>query len=66
MAKSKSTILVKDIMVKNVVSVMPETSILEAAEKMIKNTFTGMPVVDKNKRPVGMLDIQDVLRAGLV
>ena len=25
-----------------------------------------LPVVDKNGKPAGMLDVQDVLRAGLV
>ena len=25
-----------------------------------------LPVVDKNKRPVGLLDVQDLLKAGLV
>jgi arabinose-5-phosphate isomerase len=39
---------------------------VEAARILQEKKIDELPVVDKNKRPVGLLDIQDLLKAGLV
>jgi arabinose-5-phosphate isomerase len=44
----------------------PETLAAEAARIMQQHQFDNLPVVDQEGRAVGMLDIQDLIRAGLV
>ena len=38
----------------------------EALEILRSKKIDEVPVVDKNRRPIGLLDVQDLLRAGLV
>lgn len=57
---------VKYAMTPNPVSVRPEMLAAEAARILQEKRIDELPVVDKNKRPVGLLDIQDVLKAGLI
>ena len=38
----------------------------EAMHILQEKKIDEMPVVDKNRRPVGLLDVQDLLKAGLV
>lgn len=54
--------LVKDIMSKNLITVERELPILEAAELLVKHNITGLPVVDKDFKLVGILSEYDVLK----
>ena len=53
--------LVSDIMTKKVTSVGLETSIKEIARLLIKNDFKGVPVVDENKKVVGIITECDLI-----
>lgn len=57
-------ILVKDIMTKKVVSATPETPLLEASQTMLSNNFTGLPVIDKENKVVGIITEYDLLSKG--
>ncbi|OGF67236.1 hypothetical protein A3I27_04555 [Candidatus Giovannonibacteria bacterium RIFCSPLOWO2_02_FULL_43_11b] len=48
-------IFVKDVMVKEVVSVQPDTPLLKAAQIIMEHNFDGVPVVDKENKLVGIL-----------
>jgi len=39
---------------------------VEALHLMRKKNIDEIPVVDKNYKPVGLVDIQDLLKAGLI
>lgn len=54
-------LIVKDIMVKDVVSVKRDTPIYEAMEVMAQNKIAGIPVVDDDNAVVGILSEKDVL-----
>lgn len=55
---------VRDIMKKNVVSVYPETSLLEAHRVLQEHRFDGVPVVDGEKHLVGILTEYDLIAKG--
>ena len=57
----KSKILVRDIMVKTVVSVLPETPLIKAAKMLALHNFDGMPVVDKENKLVGIITEYDFI-----
>lgn len=57
---------VKDVMTKNPTTVGSETLAAEAMRILKEKKIDELPVIDKNRRPVGLLDVQDLLRAGLV
>ena len=57
---------VKEVMTKNPVSIQPQKLAVEALRILEEKKIDELPVVDKNGRPAGMLDVQGVLRAGLV
>ncbi len=57
---------VKDVMTKNPATVGPKMLAAEAMRILKEKKIDELPVVDENKRPVGLLDVQDLLRAGLV
>lgn len=50
------------IMNTSVISVKPETSILEAAEIMLQHHISGLPVVDRSNKLVGIVSEGDFLR----
>jgi len=52
----------KDIMTEEVVFVRKDTPVSEAIEALVNNEITGVPVVDADMTPVGILSEQDVLR----
>ena|SRR3989338_1591478 len=62
--KKLPKISIKDIMTKKVISVLPDTPIIEAAKKLSKYNFDGMPVVDKNNKLVGILTEYDLVSKG--
>ncbi len=51
-----------DLMTRDVATVHPETSILEAARLMARRKISGVPVVDSNGAIVGMLSEGDLVR----
>ncbi len=57
---------VKDVMTKNPISVSPQMLAAEAMRILKDRKIDEVPVVDKHNRPIGLLDVQDLLRAGLV
>lgn len=57
---------VKEAMTKNPIAIQPEKLAVEALRILEEKKIDELPVVDTHKKPVGMLDVQDVLRAGLV
>ena len=57
---------VKDVMTKNPTTVSPGMLAAEALHILREKKIDELPVVDDNNRPVGLLDVQDLLRAGLV
>jgi CBS domain-containing protein len=52
----------KDIMTSPVLSVSPESPILEAIRIMLQRHISGLPVIDKDEHLVGMLTEGDLLR----
>lgn len=50
------------IMTQNVITVTPETSIVDAASAMLQNGLSGLPVVDDTGRLVGIVSEGDFLR----
>jgi CBS domain-containing protein len=46
---------VSDVMTKRVVSISPETSILVAADLMLKHHISGLPVIDNHAKLVGIV-----------
>jgi len=57
---------VKDVMTKNPSVVKKDTLAVEALRILQEKKIDEVPVVDNKKRPIGLLDVQDLLRAGLV
>jgi CBS domain-containing protein len=52
----------EDLMTRDVATVHPETSLLAAVRMMAEKRVSGLPVVDAEGRPVGMLTEGDLLR----
>ena len=57
---------IKDVMTKNPTVVYKEQLAVEALRILEEKKIDEVPVVDKKLRPAGMLDIQDLLKAGLI
>jgi arabinose-5-phosphate isomerase len=57
---------VKDVMTKNPVTIKKERLAAEAFDILRSKKIDEIPVVDNKKRPVGLVDVQDLLKAGLV
>jgi CBS domain-containing protein len=53
---------VRDIMTSPVVSIEPESAVLEAVRIMLQRHISGLPVVDKEGRLVGIVTEGDFLR----
>jgi len=57
---------VRDIMTPNPQKVELETSLAEVARLLLSSTFTGLPVVDRENRPVGVIAQGDLIyKAGM-
>jgi arabinose-5-phosphate isomerase len=54
------------VMTKNPMIVRQDTLAAEALHVMEQKKIDEVPVVDEHRRPVGLLDVQDLLRAGLL
>lgn len=57
---------VKDVMTKNPVTISKDHLASEALRILKEKRIDELPVVDASGRPIGMLDVQDLLKAGLV
>ena len=55
-------LIVDKIMTRNVLTVHPDTPILDAAEMMLDQKVSGLPVVDAGNRLVGMITESDIFR----
>ena len=56
------SVLVKDHMTKNPVTLAPEMNIREAVHLLIRNDISGAPVLDEHGRLVGVLTERDCMR----
>jgi len=54
-------VLLKDVMTKKVISVLPETSIIEATRIITEHNFDGMPVIDSDGRLAGIITEYDLI-----
>ncbi len=57
---------IKEVMTRNPLAITEGKLAAEAMHTLQERKIDEMPVVDKNRRPVGLLDVQDLLKAGLV
>ncbi len=57
---------IKEVMTKNPLCINKDKLAAEAMHIMQERKIDEMPVVDEKLRPIGLLDVQDLLRAGLV
>ncbi|MBO4852320.1 MAG: CBS domain-containing protein, partial [Schwartzia sp.] len=55
------TTMAKDVMKTNVISVSPETSVLEIAKVLVDNGVSGVPVVTKHKEILGVVSEESLL-----
>jgi arabinose-5-phosphate isomerase len=58
--------LVKDVMTKNPTTISSDQLAVEALQILQSRKIDELPVVDKNGKAIGLLDIQDLLKAGLL
>ena len=56
---------IKEVMTRNPTAVNKDMLAVEAMRILQQKKIDELPVVDKHRRPVGLLDVQDLLRAGL-
>jgi len=54
----------RDIMTRKVVSVFPETTLLEVSDKFIRHELNGLPVINKSRKVVGIITEYDLLTKG--
>lgn len=57
---------IKDVMTKNPVAIKKDKLAAEAFQILKSKKIDEVPVVDDKNRPIGLLDVQDLLKAGLV
>ena len=62
MASSRKPKVVADIMSRNVVSVSPDTRVREIAETLVRNGISAVPVLDRERRLVGIVSEGDLVR----
>lgn len=53
---------VKDIMTKDLITVSPETEIVNATKLLLENRINGVPVTDESGKLVGIVGKEDILR----
>ena len=57
---------IREVMTKNPLTVSQDKLATEAAQILISKKIDELPVVDAEKKPVGMIDIQDLLELGIL
>ncbi len=58
--RHSTMVMVQNVMTEKVISVTPDMSIHEAARLLSANKITGLPVVDKNNRVIGVISTADI------
>ena len=61
MADNLSTISVRELMTKEVVTTSPETPLLDVAKIIAEHNFDGIPVIDKDKKLIGIVTEYDMI-----
>ncbi len=56
---------VRDLMHRDVITVSPEDTLKDVANKLYRYKVSGMPVVDEDGRPVGMISERHLIKAAL-
>ena len=54
--------LLKDLMVKNVISLKPESTMKQASDAFIRYGFRALPVTDENGKILGVVPYRDVMQ----
>lgn len=57
---------IQDVMTKNPITIKKHKLAAEAFQILRSKKIDEIPVVDDNSKPIGLLDVQDLLKAGLV
>ncbi len=57
----KEGLKARDIMTADVIAVYPETSVEEVAALLIKHRISGIPVIDKDRRVLGVVSESDII-----
>jgi arabinose-5-phosphate isomerase len=57
---------IKEVMTKNPITVTGQMLAVEAMRILTEKKIDEVVVIDTRKRPIGLLDIQDLLKAGLI
>ncbi len=57
-------LMVRDVMTPEPKAVAPDTPLDEAAGLLLSSIFTGLPVVDKHHKPIGVITQGDLIRKG--
>jgi len=57
---------VREVMTRKPVRVRAQMLAAEAVRLLQEKKIDELPVVDEKSRPVGLLDVQDLLKAGLI
>lgn len=65
MKQIKRSILVKDYMSKNVITLAPEMDLLHAGHLLVIHDISGAPVLDKQNKLVGILSERDCMRVAM-
>ena len=58
-----SKLTVEQLMTKGVITVTPDDTVEEAARLMVEHTIGGMPVIDQDRRVVGVITETDIFKA---
>lgn len=61
-----SSCKVKEVMTKSPITITKDRLAAEALSILKEKKIDEVPVVDEKRRPIGLLDVQDLLKAGLV
>ena len=61
--RNEESVLIKEIMTKDLITVTPETDIIDAAKLLLAHNISGFPVVNESKKLVGVVTEADFLAA---
>lgn len=61
MPNPPSEIQIKDLMTTKIIAAQPDDSVLDVARIMVERDFSGVPIVDKKNRLVGMITMKELL-----
>ncbi len=60
-SQEKKSIFVRDFMTKKVISVSPESLVMDANKIILEHGFSGLPVVDNDNRLIGIITEYDII-----